>query len=70
MVLEAVWFKNGKEVYKVSPVVNLVSYEDMEEMNDIEVFDGNDWHSCIENKFEANDFEIRIKSESKKKKKS
>lgn len=61
MMLEAVWLKNGKEVYKVSPVMNIVSYDDMHDVNDIEVEDGNKWYSCEENHFVADDFIIRIK---------
>ena len=61
MMLEAVWFKDGKEVYKVSPVMNIVCYEDMDDVLDIEVEDGNRWHSCEENKFDADDFMIRLK---------
>lgn len=61
MMLEAVWFKNGKEVYKVSPVMNIVSYDDMKSVSDIEVEDGDRWHSCEENHFVADDFIIRLK---------
>lgn len=69
MMLEAVWFKDGKEIYKVSPVMNLICDDEMKDVNEIEVFDGNNWHSCEENQFDANDFEIRIKSELRKGKK-
>lgn len=61
MMLEAVWFKNGKEVYKVSPVMCIVCDDDMEDVSKIEIEDGNEWHSCAENKFDADDFVIRIK---------
>lgn len=63
MMLEAVWFKNGKEVYKVSPVMNIVSYDDMKSVSDIEVEDGNQWYSCEENGFDADDFVIRLKKD-------
>lgn len=62
VILEAVWYLNGKQVYKVSPIKNLLCDTEMEDVNEIEVFDGVDWHSCSENDFEADDFEIRIKS--------
>ena len=62
-MLEAVWFKNGKEVYKVSPVMNIVSYDDMKSVSDIEVEDGNQWYSCEENGFDADDFVIRLKKD-------
>lgn len=61
MVLEAVWFKNGEEVCKVSPVVNIVSYAEIKEISDIEVEDGNDWHSYKDFVEDADDFVIRIK---------
>lgn len=63
MMLEAVWFKDGKEVYKVSPVMNIVCDDDMEDVNEIEIEDGYVWHSCLENSFEADDFVIRIKKD-------
>lgn len=65
MMLEAVWFKDGKEVYKVSPVMNIVCDDDMEDVSYIEVEDLKRWHSCDEDNFEADDFVIRVKSESK-----
>ena len=61
MTLEAVWLKDGEEVYKISPVINIVCDEDMEDINEIEVSDGFWWHSCEEDNFEADDFMIRIK---------
>lgn len=61
MKLEAVWFKNGKEVYKVSPVENLVCYENME-ISDIEVESAYGWHEYSD-VGEADDFVIRIKKE-------
>lgn len=61
MMLEAVWFKNGKEVYRVSPVMNIVCDEDMDGVEKIEIEDGYKWHSCTENNFDADDFVIRIK---------
>ena len=59
MMLEAVWLKNGKEVYKVSPVENLVCYENME-ISDIEVESVYGWHDYSDVD-EADDFVIRIK---------
>lgn len=61
MMLEAVWFKDGKEVYKVSPVVNLVCYEEMEDISKIEVEDENRWHTYEDFDDDADDFVIRIK---------
>ena len=61
MMLEAVWFKNGKEVYKVSPVMNIVCYEDMKGIEDIEVEDEYKWHEYAEFDSDADDFVIRVK---------
>ena len=58
MMLEAVWFKNGKEIYKVDPVMNVVCYDNME-INEIEIFNGYDWYSYDN----ADDFVIRIKKD-------
>lgn len=60
MILEAVWFKDGKEVYKVSPVVNIVCYEKMDDISEIEVEDGYKWHEYKNFNGEADDFVIRI----------
>lgn len=65
MMLEAVWFKNGKEIYKVSPVMNIVCEDEMKSVREIEVEIETDversWHSCVENNFDADDFVIRVK---------
>lgn len=61
MMLEAVWLKNGKEVYSVSPVINIVCDDNMNSIDEIEVSDGYDWHSCAENQLDADNFIIRIK---------
>ncbi len=60
MTLEAVWFKDGKEIKKVSPVMCIVSYENFDSILDIEIEDGvSNWHLCEE----ADDFVIRIKGD-------
>lgn len=60
MMLEAVWFKNGKEIYKVSPVMCIVCDEDMDGISEIEIEDGvSNWHSCGD----ADDFVIRVKND-------
>ena len=61
ITLEAVWFNSGKETYKVSPVMNLLCDDSMKSIEDIEVYDGNEWYSCGINQIDANDFIIRIK---------
>ena len=63
MMLEAVWFKDEKEVFKISPVMGIVSHEDMNSVEEIEIFDSNEWYSCEENQFEADNFVIRIKKD-------
>ncbi len=61
MMLEAVWFKNGKEVYNVDPVMNLLCDDEMKNMNEIEVYNGRNWYSCEDIDGGADDFVIRIK---------
>ena len=61
MVLEAVWLKKGKEVYKVSPVMNIVCYDDMSDVSEIEVEDDVCWHTYDDFKGDADDFIIRVK---------
>ena len=61
MMLEAVWFKNGKEVYWVDPVMNVMCEDDMKGISEIEVFNGNEWYSCEYIDGGADDFVIRIK---------
>ena len=64
MMLEAVWLKNGKEVYKVSPVMNIVCDDNMKGIKDIEVEDNNyRWHEYDDFKGDADDFVIRIKKD-------
>jgi hypothetical protein len=62
MTLEAVWFKNGKEVWRVDPVLNIVSDEDMKELSEVEVFNGSDWYSSADFD-DADDLVIRIKKD-------
>ena len=57
MKLEAVWFKDGKEVYRVDSVVNIVCYDDMENVSEIEINNGSGWCSYED----ADDFIIRVK---------
>ena len=61
MMLEAVWLKKGKEVYKVSPVMNIVCDDDMKNIEEIEVEDGYKWHEYKDFDGDADDFVIRIK---------
>ena len=61
MMLEAVWLKNGKEVYKVSPVMNIVCEDDMKGIEEIEIEDGYKWHEYGDFDGNADDFVIRIK---------
>lgn len=61
MKLEAVWFKDGKEVYKVSPVMNIVCDDNMAGISEIEIEDEDRWHEYTDFKGDADDFVIRIK---------
>lgn len=62
MMLEAVWFKDGKEVFRVSPVINVVCYEDMDDISEIEIDNGCNWYSCEDFDGDVDDFVIRIKN--------
>ena len=59
MQLEAVWLKNKKEVYRIDPVINIVCYDDMKNISEIEVNNGYDWYSYED----ADNFIIRIKKD-------
>lgn len=58
MMLEAVWFKDGKEIFKVYPVMCVVCGADMGHIAEIEIEDEEcNWH----HREDADDFVIRIK---------
>lgn len=61
MMLEAVWFKNGKEVFKVDPVMNIVCDDNMGGIEYIEIDNGDYWYTYDDFDGEADDFVIRIK---------
>jgi hypothetical protein len=61
MMLEAVWFKDGKEVFKVNPVMNIVCDDDMDDIKEIEIENGYYWYTYDDFDGEADDFVIRIK---------
>ena len=63
MMLEAVWFKNGEEVFKVSPVMNIVCYNSMYNISEIEVEDEHKWYEYEDIGGEADDFVIRLKKD-------
>lgn len=63
MMLEAVWFKDGKEIHKISPVMNLLCDDDMDGIFEIEVNNGEHWYSSEILEIEADDFMIRMKAE-------
>lgn len=63
MMLEAVWFKDGKEVFKVDPVMNIVCDKNMEDIKYIEIDNGEYWYTYDDFKGDADDFVIRIKKE-------
>ena len=63
MKLEAVWFKNGKEVYWVDPVMNIVCDDNMKDISEIEVDNGSRWYTYEDVDIDADDFVIRIKKD-------
>lgn len=56
MFLEAIWLKDGKQVYKVAPVMNIVCDENIKNITDIEIENDYDWFSCEG----ADDFVVRL----------
>lgn len=63
MMLEAVWFRDGKEVEWVDPVLNIVCSSDMNGIEDIEVFNGYAWYTYEDVVGGADDFVIRVKKD-------
>lgn len=60
MVLEAVWLKKKKEIYKVSPVMCIVCGDNIADVSEIEIEDAeSNWHY----REDADDFVIRIKKD-------
>ncbi len=62
MILEAVWFKNGKEIEWVDPVMNIMPNDDIQNISDIKVYNGYYWYSSEDCQEEPDDFVIRIKT--------
>lgn len=63
MYLEAVWFKNGEEIFCVSPVMNIVCDDKMKDIAEIEIDDGSNWYTYEDIDVDADDFVIRIKKD-------
>lgn len=61
MILEAVWFKNGKEIDWVDPVERLRYDQYVNDISNIEVFNGYAWYSAEDCNEVPDDFVIRIK---------
>ena len=64
MNLEAVWIKDGKEVACVKHVQDIMCYDEIHNISDIEVYNGSDWFTNKD--FDENDvdeFIIRIAKE-------
>lgn len=63
MTLEAVWFKNGEEIYWVDPVLDVICEDNMSSITDIEVYNGYDWYSANDCFEEPDYFIIRVKKD-------
>ena len=63
MILEAIWFKNGKEIYWVAPVENIRYDQYIDSISNIEVYNGSYWYSAEDCQELPDDFVIRIKRE-------
>ena len=59
MILEAVWFKDGKEVDWVDPVLDLICDVD-NDISEIEVYNGHSWYKGTK---DYDNFLIRMKKE-------
>ena len=65
MTLEAVWFKNGKEIVWIDPVWDAENLDDCgDELGTIRVHNGRHWYRWRDvTDEEPDDFVIRIKKE-------
>jgi hypothetical protein len=61
MILEAVWFKNGKEIDWVDPVENVRYDQYVDDIFNIEVYNGHAWYSAEDCNEVPDDFVISIK---------
>ena len=61
MILEAVWFKNGKEIYWVDSVLDTRNTDD--NSLSTEVYNGYHWYSAADCWEAPDDFVIRVKKE-------
>ena len=61
MILEAVWFKNGKEIDWVDPVESVRYDQCVDNIFNIEVYNGYAWYSASDCNEVPDDFVIRIK---------
>lgn len=62
MILEAVWFKNGKEIDWVDPVQEVFVSDDTDTLSRIKVHNGYAWYSAEDCLEEPDDFVIRVKT--------
>ena len=63
MMLEAVYFKDGKEIDWIDPVQDIICGDNMNDISDIEVYNGYGWFSSKDCDEIPDDFVIRIKKE-------
>ena len=63
MTLEAVWFKNGKEIYWVDLAWEVSNIDDTDDLHTIRVFNGYYWYSSKDCDEEPDDFIVRVKKD-------
>ena len=63
MILEAVWFKDGKELLQVDPVLEVYVEDDTDTTYPIKVFNGHYWYDAADCDETPDDFVIRFKKE-------
>ena len=62
MTLEAVWFKDGKEIYWVDPVLDTRTTDNDDPLG-TEVYNGYYWYSSADCGEAPDDFVIRVKKD-------
>jgi hypothetical protein len=66
MMLEAIWYKDGKEIFRVDPVWEVSVEDDSSTLDPIKVHNGHYWYSAADCDETPDDFVIRIKKEENK----
>ena len=64
MMLKAIWLKDGKEVACVEHVQDIICYDEIHNISDIEVYNGSNWYSNKDfGENDADEFIIKLVKE-------